>query len=389
MGVINVTPDSLWEGSRCATPEEAAERARQLEAQGADVIDVGGCSTRPGALPVDEEEEYRRVLPALRAVRAAVRCPISVDTFRARIAREAVAAGADLINDVRGLQGDPAMGQALAELGVPAILMDDSPLAPHEDGVAGVAARLQAILGRAKAAGMPLDRVVLDPGFGFGKSVRQNLALVARLGELRRLGRPLCIGVSRKGTIGAALGGLPVKDRLAGTAALVALAVQQGASIVRVHDVREMVHVVRVAEAALRAAGLSQADRVRIEGLRFEGVHGVHGHERRAPQPFVVDVELEADLHRAGGSDDLRDTIDYGEVAEVVRSVVEGPQRNLLEALAEEVAARCLERFAVATVRVRIHKPRAPVGHPFRDVSVEVVRGRPWHGRLATGPSGA
>jgi dihydropteroate synthase len=252
MGIVNATPDS-FSGDGVLDPASAAEQARAMVEAGADLIDVGAESTRPGHAAVDAEGEWARLGPVLRAVRAAVNVPVTVDTSKAAVAERAFEAGADALNDVSGLRGDPAIASVLASSGRPAVLMHSQRgRAFSGDVIADIRSGLRESLAIARAAGVEEERVILDPGFGFGWEPEQNLAMLRRLGELRALGRPLLIGTSRKSTIGAALGGRPESGRLWGTAASVALAIEAGADIVRVHDVAEMYEVVRTADAAVR-----------------------------------------------------------------------------------------------------------------------------------------
>lgn len=252
LGVVNVTPDSFSDGGRFLDPAAAAAHGRALLAEGADALDVGGESTRPGAEPVPEEEELRRVLPVVEAL--AGEAPVSIDTRKPGVARRALAAGASIVNDVSAL-ADPAMREAVRETGAEAILMHmkgEPGTMQKEPRYGDVVAEVAAfLLERARAAGMdgiPRDRIVIDPGIGFGKTLEHNLALLRRLQEICALGYPVLVGPSRKRFLGEILD-LPVGDRLEGTAAAVACAVMGGASVVRVHDVRAMARVVRVAEA--------------------------------------------------------------------------------------------------------------------------------------------
>ena len=222
-----------------------------MEDDGADIIDVGAESTRPGHAPISAEAEMARLLPALEAICAAVRIPVSVDTYKARVARPAIAAGASLVNDVWGLLADGAMAPVIARAGVPAVLMHNQREAQYDDLVSDVIAGLRRIAGVARAAGIADHNVILDPGIGFGKTADHNLELLRRLPELRELGYPLLLGVSRKSTVGRILN-LPPDDRLEGTAAAVALSIAGGADIVRVHDVKEMVRVARMTDAIVR-----------------------------------------------------------------------------------------------------------------------------------------
>ncbi len=260
VGVLNATPDSFSDGGRYLDPARAAAAAEEMAGDGATMLDLGAESTRPGARPVPAEEESRRLLPVLRAVRAAVRLPISVDTTKAVVARQALAEGADLLNDVSAGRFDPAMLPLCAERGVPIVLMhmQGTPVTMqvdprYGDVVAEVAAFLEERAHAALAVGVAPDAIVLDPGIGFGKTVAHNCALLARLDLVASLGYPVLVGVSRKGFIGELLGGRATGERLHGTAAAVALAVARGARLVRVHDVGAMRDVVRVAEAVAGA----------------------------------------------------------------------------------------------------------------------------------------
>lgn len=252
VGIVNATPDS-FSGDGLLDAGAAAELAERLVATGADLLDIGAESTRPGYAGVDADEEWRRLGPVLRAVRARVDAPISVDTSKAAVAARAFEAGADALNDVRGLRGDPALAPLLARSGLPAVLMHNQRGRERSgDPIADASAGLAQSLRVAEAAGVPPERLVLDPGFGFGWEPGENLELLHRLGELRALGRPLLIGTSRKSTVGLVLDEPDPERRLWGTAATVALAVAGGADLVRVHDIVEMAQVVRVADAVVR-----------------------------------------------------------------------------------------------------------------------------------------
>lgn len=251
MGIVNLTPDSFSGDGLAGDVVAAVALARRMESDGADIIDVGAESTRPGSVPISAEAEAARLLPPLSAIREAVSIPISVDTYKAKVARQAVAAGASMVNDVWGGLADGAMAPIIAAAGVPAILMHNQREAQYEDLVSDVIAGLRRIAGIARAAGIPDHNIILDPGIGFGKTADHNLELLLRLPELRALGFPLLLGVSRKSTIGRVLN-LPAEERLEGTAAAVALSIAGGADIVRVHDVKEMVRVARMTDAIVR-----------------------------------------------------------------------------------------------------------------------------------------
>lgn len=258
MGILNVTPDSFSDGGRFASPAAALAQARRMVEEGAALIDVGGESTRPGAAAVSEQEELDRVIPVIEALRAELPAVISVDTSKAAVMRAAVAAGAGLINDVRALREEGALAAA-AELAVPVCLMhmQGEPRtmqdAPHYDDVtAEVGAFLRGRLRVCEQAGISRARLLIDPGFGFGKRLADNLSLFKRLGDLAALGAPLVVGVSRKAMIGAVLE-LPMEQRLYGSIALAALAAMQGAAVIRAHDVAATVQAVNMT-AAVRAA---------------------------------------------------------------------------------------------------------------------------------------
>lgn len=252
MGIINVTPDSFSGDGLIDRLDEVVRRARAMVEAGADILDVGGESTRPGHIPVPAEEELRRVIPAIRAIREALPdVPISVDTNKAVVAEAALAAGATMINDVRGLAGDPDMPAVAARAGVPVVIMHDLEIQRADELVPRLIRDLAIRMERALAAGVRWEHIIVDPGFGFGKEPELNLLLLRRLRDLTVLGRPILVGTSRKRTIGYVLGTAP-EDRLEGTAATVALSIANGADIVRVHDVREMVRVVRMTDAVVR-----------------------------------------------------------------------------------------------------------------------------------------
>lgn len=256
MGVVNVTPDSFSDGGRFAATEAAVAHGLELVRQGADLLDIGGESSRPGAEPLDLEEELRRVVPVVRGLAARTDVPLSVDTYKAETARQALEAGAHVINDITALQGDPDMAGVVRGFGAGLVLMHmrGSPPTMQQNPVYGdvtvdVADFLEARLRAAADLGIAGSRVVLDPGLGFGKTAEHNLELLARLAELRRLGRPVCLGASRKGFLGRLLG-RPVEERLAGSLAAACYALAHGAAqVFRVHDAAETRDAVRLFEA--------------------------------------------------------------------------------------------------------------------------------------------
>jgi dihydropteroate synthase len=269
MGVLNVTPDSFSDGGKFFDAERAIEHALAMQSAGADLLDIGGESTRPGSAGIPAEEELRRVLPVLGGLRGRLQIPISIDTQKAQVAEAALGAGAELINDISSLKNDPRIAEVAARHGVPLILMhmrgeprtmQKTPFA--RDVMKDVVAGLRAAAARARKAGVAKPQIILDPGIGFGKSFQQNYELLARLPELAKLGYPLLVGTSRKTFLGATLAPLssaqaregkhaPPEARIWGTAAAVAASVLGGAHIVRVHDVAQMAQVARVADCVL------------------------------------------------------------------------------------------------------------------------------------------
>ncbi len=261
MGIVNVTPDSFSDGGRFTDPGRAVEHVLQMIADGADILDIGGESTRPGAEPVSEAEELRRVLPVIRAVRSQTKTLISIDTMKAAVARAALDEGADIINDVTGLRGDAAMLRvaAASDCGIVAMHMLGDPQtmqdSPHyEDVVTEVRAHLDDRLRILSHAGIDPQRIVLDPGFGFGKTLEHNLTLLRSLPQLSLADRPLLIGVSRKSMIAKVLGSHLMENRHWPTVALTAYAREHGARIIRVHDVKPNADALRMIEAILGAA---------------------------------------------------------------------------------------------------------------------------------------
>ena len=251
MGVVNVTPDSFSGDGLAGRTADAVEQALTFEADGADIIDVGAESTRPGHAPVSVGEELSRLLPVLEGIVDAVSVPVSVDTYKPEVARRAVECGVSMINDVWGPRVGEGIAEVAADAGLPLVLMHNQDDTEYDDLVPDVANSLANAAAVAEAAGVQRERIILDPGIGFGKTAEHNLEVLNRLGELKALGFPLLVGTSRKSTIGFVLD-LPVEERMEGTAATVALAIAGGADIVRVHDVKEMIRVTRMSDAIVR-----------------------------------------------------------------------------------------------------------------------------------------
>ncbi len=250
MGIVNVAPDS-FSGDGLGDADAAVAQGKRLVAEGADIIDVGGESTRPNYAPVSMEEELGRVLPVVERLARELPVPVSIDTYKATVAREAVAAGARMLNDVWGLKRDPTLAKVAAENGIPLVVTQNQRDGRFRDFFPELVADLRRSVQVALDAGVEAGNIIIDPGVGFGKTVDQNLEIVRRLAELRTLGHPILLGTSRKSFIGLVLH-LPAEQRLEGTAASVAIGIANGADMVRVHDVAEMVRVVRMSDAIVR-----------------------------------------------------------------------------------------------------------------------------------------
>ncbi len=251
MGIVNVSPDS-FSGDGLSSIEAAVEQGKRFVAEGADIIDVGGESTRPGSSPITVDEELKRVIPVVERLARELKLPISVDTYKFEVAQRALDAGAQMINDIWGLKTEPRLARLAAERKVPIVLMSNQRDRPERHIVPAVISDLKRCIDMALDAGVPWDDIIVDPGIGFGKTLEQNLELVRRLDELKVLGRPILLGTSRKSMVGLVLD-LPPGERLEGTAASIAIGIAKGADIVRVHDVRQMVRVCRMSDAIVRA----------------------------------------------------------------------------------------------------------------------------------------
>jgi len=390
-GVLNVTPDSFSDGGQFLEPDAAIAQAQRLIAEGADVIDVGGESTRPGAKRVSIEEEQRRVLPVIEAL-TGHGFTVSIDTVHAGTASKAVAAGATYINDVSGGTADPQMLSVAAQSGAGLVLMHWRGIpdpghskSNYADVVIEVRDELAALAEAAIAAGVVRHRIILDPGLGFDKTAEQGWELIANLDALAELGFPLLIGVSRKRMLAETLGkAASMADRDLATAVVSAAAARNGAWGVRVHNVAATANALAVQQAlsnATRPPATSKhasepagRDRITLTGLEVFAHHGVFGFEREAGQKFLIDAEVTVDLSAAAESDQLTNTVHYGELAEAILAAAQKDPVDLIETLAERIANVALAFDGVRGARITVHKPQAPIRATFADVSVTIER---------------
>jgi dihydropteroate synthase len=259
MGILNITPDSFSDGGRYFDKTSAINKALQMTEDGADIIDIGGESTRPGSEPVPVEEELRRVLPVIKSIAGEIKIPVSIDTYKSEIAKRALDAGASMVNDISGLRFDPEMAKVVSDYKVPVVIMHikgTPKIMQHKPVYDALIPEILEYLSQsitiAGEAGISDNIIMIDPGLGFGKTFEHNLEIIHNLHEFTLLGKPILIGPSRKAFIGKILGDLPPEERLEGTAAAVAISIMNGANIVRVHDVKEMARVARVADAIKR-----------------------------------------------------------------------------------------------------------------------------------------
>ena len=251
MGVINITPDSFSGDGLGLDVEAAVDQGKRFATEGADILDIGGESTRPGAESITEDEELRRVIPVIERLASEVSLPLSIDTYKRGVARRALAAGARMLNDIWGLKYDPRLAELAAEWEVPIVLMSNQREATHQDILPEVISSLRESLALATERGVPWENIIVDPGVGFGKKLEENLEIVRRLDELRCLNRPILVGTSRKSMIGLVLD-LPTDQRLEGSAATVAISIAKGADLVRVLDVAQMARVCKISDAIIR-----------------------------------------------------------------------------------------------------------------------------------------
>lgn len=278
MGVINVTPDSFSDAGECLDKNKAVEKGLELEKQGADILDIGGESTRPGSEPISEQEELKRIIPVIQELRKRTKILISVDTTKANVAEEALAAGADIVNDISAFRFDDRMPLLVSQTGAPVILMhmkgvprtmQSNPF--YEDLYQEIRCFLEERIATATAYGIPTERIIIDPGIGFGKSLKHNLAIINNLHFLESMERPILLGISRKSFIGKILN-LPPKERSEGTIASAVLSILKGAHILRVHEIEPVKRAITVAEAIINESFSAQNEREKNKENSFRYV---------------------------------------------------------------------------------------------------------------------
>lgn len=389
MGVLNVTPDSFFDGGRHNATEAATRHARRMATEGADLIDVGAESTRPGADPVTPRDELARLLPVIDGIAALdLGVPLSVDTAKPEVADRALARGAHLINDISG--AGEAMLEVAARHEAPVIAMHmqgEPRTMQREPRYDDVVAEIRDYLAERVEAGRDLGvDVLVDPGIGFGKTLEHNLDLLANLSELRQIGAPLVLGASRKSFLDRLLGGVPVEERLTGTLAVNAWAAALGtADVLRVHDVephRQLAESI----AALRGRRRSPAPRRRVlaRGIVCRGRIGVTAEERAKPQKLLVDIDVTLTAQCPGTRDELDETVDYAELAAIAQAVTARHEYRLVETLAKRIAATVGRETPqgaggstrwnrIESLRVRVTKPGAAQEIGAAEVGAELA----------------
>lgn len=431
MGILNITPDSFSDGGRFFEPEQAVVRARQLIASGVDLIDIGGESSRPGSIPIDPQEEIKRIVPVVRHLTENFpEMPLSVDTWKHEVAAAALESGASIINDIYGLQADVKLPGVCREYDAGVILMHNAAAyrLTHPAAVPfrnpfrldqASAERLEKLplneslkeqlaksISIAESAGIGRSQLILDPGLGFGLTTEESLQMIRDLNLLKQFNLPLLLAPSRKRFIGDVLG-VPVDQRQSGTAAAAASGIWCGADIVRIHDVEQILPVIRMTDAIQKTnssagsnighnrqehdtiagtgnqqARLVQAPhnaRIIMNGLKFRGYVGVLAEEKSLGQDFTVDLVLELLHDQAFFSDRLSDTVSYADVFDQVKKIVSTVNFDLIEKLAGYIAEQVIASYPriLAAVEVTVGKPQAPIAGSFDTMAVKIRRTSP------------
>ena len=384
MGILNVTPDSFSDGGKFNGMDAAIAHAHQMVEEGVDIIDVGGESTRPGHIQITDEEEIARVTPIIEVLKKEFDVPVSIDTYKSHVAEAALQAGADLVNDIWGLKYDKKMASVIAKYQAACCLMHNREKAEYQDFLKDFMDDMKECVRLAKAAGIEDDKIILDPGVGFGKTYEMNLEIIDKMEILNELGYPVLLGTSRKSVIGLTLD-LPVTQREEGTMVTTVYGVQKGCAFVRVHECRENKRAIQMTKAIdagtrsiERVRNEMKPDKIKIEDLEVFANHGVFPEENVLGQKFVVSAVMYTDTRRAGLTDELTASIHYGEASAFITEYLKSHTFKLLEKVAEGLAEEMLVRIAgLQKVQIEIKKPWAPVGLPLKTVSVEIER--EWH----------
>jgi len=377
MGVLNVTPDSFSDGGQFVSVEDALRRAAEIQAQGADILDIGAESTAPGHTPVTSAEEIERLRPVLETLCGGCPIPISVDTRHPDTAAWALSQGAAIVNDVSGVF-QPAMAQAVRQFGAGWIVTHgmDADLQGEDNPLPQVRAFFLEMLRRAEEAAIRKTQLCMDPGIGFGKSRAGDFAVLRDLGQLD-VGCAILVGASRKRLIAAASGETDPLKRLPGTIACHTAAIAGGADILRVHDVAEGVQGARVADALYRLPKPAQAGKIMLRDLRVFAYHGVNPEEKQYGQTFLIDADLSTDFSAAVQGDDLSQTVNYAKAAKTIRKTLTEQRFDLIETAVEETARALFCAYpAIRRLRLRLKKPDAPMKADCAWAAVEIERER-------------
>lgn len=371
MGILNVTPDSFSDGGEHNTVDSALFHVENMINQGADIIDIGGESTRPNHVQISSQEEINRVVPVIKAVRNKFpQIPISIDTYKSEVCIEAVNAGADIINDIWGLKYDSKIADIAYKNNIPVCIMHNRNNTNYSDIIKDIIYELKQSIDIAKSYG--LKDIILDVGIGFGKTYEQNIFVLKNLDLIiKEFDYPMLLGTSRKSVIGIASGNIPPTERVYGTVSTTVIGIQKGCDIVRVHDVKENKMAAVMADAILRWI----MDTIKIDDIEIYAFHGCLNEENVLGQKFYVSAVLYLDLEKAGKSDDINMSVNYAEVCENIKRVMTENRFNLIEKCAEEVASELLYIYdIVKAVDISVKKPQAPISMSFSSLSVNISR---------------
>ena len=377
MGVLNVTPDSFSDGGVFLAPENAVFHALEMQQNGADVIDVGAESTRPGHAPVSADEEIGRLRDVLPVLCEKLTVPVSVDTRHVETAKWALSQGANIINDVSGVLR-PEMTSVVRQYHAGWIVMHgaDADVSTAGDPVPQVRRFFDYAMDFATSAGLSNAQICLDPGIGFGKSRAGDFAVLRQLNRLTG-DYALLVGASRKRLIETASGEADARKRLPGTIACHTAAIGGGADFIRVHDVAEAVQAMRVADAVYRAAQTEETGTIQLRDLRIFAYHGVNPEEKQFGQSFLLDVDMTTDFAAAVHGDDIENTVSYAKVAKTLTKILTEQRFDLIEKAAHAAADAVLRDYpAVQRIRLRMKKPDAPMKAECAFAAVEIEKGR-------------